>query len=379
MQSQALPRLHFIDVLRAFAILMMLQGHFIDATLAPEFRDSGHYWFASWEFMRGLTAPVFFTVTGLVFTYLLLGDTRPPAENTRWKKGIKRGFTLIGLGYLLKLNVKMLLGGYLPAWALTTDVLQCIGIALLLIAALFWLVKGNKVLLSASFLTVATLVILFNPSRLAMDTSELPLMVQHYLTNKTGSTFTPLPWVAFSCFGALLGSFLRWRPSMAFGHFLPIGLLVLGLSFHFFSSRWLMELFYLTDWQNFKDLAYSNMLLMRGGQTMALIGVFMWGIGRLKAVPPLLTTVGSETLTIYCGHYVLLYGSFSGLGLVHLFRDSLTPFMAITGAALLILFFVASMKYLPAIRAYQSTKMAALKTTVLGSFPVRILRRLVVK
>ena len=32
-------RLYFIDAVRAFAILMMLQGHFIDTLLAPIYRD----------------------------------------------------------------------------------------------------------------------------------------------------------------------------------------------------------------------------------------------------------------------------------------------------------------------------------------------------
>jgi len=32
-------RLYFIDAVRAFAILMMLQGHFIDTLLAPVYKD----------------------------------------------------------------------------------------------------------------------------------------------------------------------------------------------------------------------------------------------------------------------------------------------------------------------------------------------------
>ncbi|HRF38137.1 MAG TPA: heparan-alpha-glucosaminide N-acetyltransferase domain-containing protein, partial [Saprospiraceae bacterium] len=98
-------RLHFLDALRAFAILMMLQGHFVDTLLAPEYRDLNSPIFNAWTFMRGLTAPVFFTVTGIVFVFLLLKENKPLKEHVRVRKGIRRAFFLLALGYLLKWNV----------------------------------------------------------------------------------------------------------------------------------------------------------------------------------------------------------------------------------------------------------------------------------
>ena len=98
--SSAKDRLQFIDAIRAYAILMMLQGHFVDTMLAYRFRDLENALYSTWFFMRGMTAPIFFTVTGLVFTFLLLRDGRPIKENERIRKGIRRGFFLIFLGYL---------------------------------------------------------------------------------------------------------------------------------------------------------------------------------------------------------------------------------------------------------------------------------------
>ena len=57
-------RLYFIDAVRAFAILMMLQGHFIDSLLAPEHRDMSYVAFRIWSYFRGITAPTFFTISG---------------------------------------------------------------------------------------------------------------------------------------------------------------------------------------------------------------------------------------------------------------------------------------------------------------------------
>ena len=43
-------RLYFIDAVRAFAILMMLQGHFIDTLLAPEFRSDDFIAYRIWSY-----------------------------------------------------------------------------------------------------------------------------------------------------------------------------------------------------------------------------------------------------------------------------------------------------------------------------------------
>ena len=67
-----IKRLYFIDAIRAFAILMMLQGHFIDTLLAIEYRDPDNIAYSTWLYFRGITAPVFFTISGLIFTYLLI-------------------------------------------------------------------------------------------------------------------------------------------------------------------------------------------------------------------------------------------------------------------------------------------------------------------
>jgi len=67
-----IKRLYFIDTIRAFAILMMLQGHFIDTLLAIEYRDPDNIDYSTWLYFRGIIAPVFFTISGLIFTYLLI-------------------------------------------------------------------------------------------------------------------------------------------------------------------------------------------------------------------------------------------------------------------------------------------------------------------
>jgi surface polysaccharide O-acyltransferase-like enzyme len=69
--SHARPRLKFIDMARSFAILLMLEGHFTGAALADQYRSSEYWLYNVWHNLHGLTSPLFFTVTGLIFVYLL--------------------------------------------------------------------------------------------------------------------------------------------------------------------------------------------------------------------------------------------------------------------------------------------------------------------
>jgi hypothetical protein len=43
---------------RSIAILLMLEGHFIDETLVMEVRDTSNTAYFAWQFMRHFTAPI---------------------------------------------------------------------------------------------------------------------------------------------------------------------------------------------------------------------------------------------------------------------------------------------------------------------------------
>ena len=52
-------RIIFLDILRAFAVVNMIQGHTVDVTLAPYYRNSESLFYFIWNFNRGITAPIF--------------------------------------------------------------------------------------------------------------------------------------------------------------------------------------------------------------------------------------------------------------------------------------------------------------------------------
>ena len=141
-------RLYFIDAVRAFAILMMLQGHFIDTLLDVSYRDQTNTLFRCWEYFRGITAPTFFTISGLIFSYLLIKAKQNGDVKKRMRKGLFRGLMLIGIGYLLRVPLFEWLIGEFNNYFLIIDVLQCIGLALIGIVIVYKLTLKKTLLFS---------------------------------------------------------------------------------------------------------------------------------------------------------------------------------------------------------------------------------------
>lgn len=327
-------RIVFIDILRAYAILMMLQGHFVDTLLAESYRRPDSTLYYLWSFMRGMTAPIFFTVTGLVFVFLLLRDGRPVAENPRVVKGLRRGLYLLGVGYLLKLNLPGLLTGQIFPWFWAVDVLHVIGIALIALISVVALREWFGGSLGGWMLFAGAATFFMDPYFTETSWENLPRFLAHYFTTDYGSNFTMVPWVGYAFFGGVLGYVLNRQPRWAFSHWLPVLLMAFGWTLHLGSHRMLVNLYQLTGWENLPVLFNNNYLFWRLGHVLMVLSLFMWVIPRLKFVPPLLSKVGGETLTVYGVHYVLLYGTWLGLGLSQLIGyRSLDPVTTAVGAA----------------------------------------------
>ncbi len=327
-------RLYFIDAMRAWAILMMLQGHFIDGLLDPAFRDPENPVFATWKYFRGITAPVFFTVSGFIFTFLLIRVPRQGLENPRIRKGVNRGLQLIGIGYLLRTNFLGLLKGVIYPSFYLVDVLHCIGLALLLIIGIYLVSERfGKGVLPLLLLLTGLGLFLFEPVYKTWDYSALPQLLANYFTKANGSVFTIVPWVGYAAIGGFLATaFHRYREVKhlylkSIGLTLLAGTLLLWQSSPFFS--WLGQQ---TGMQLFTDIVSNNYLFIRLGDVMLVFSVFI--ILRSLMNQPVFLRIGQNTLSIYVIHFIILYGSFTGMGLYRFLHHSLVPAIAIPGALL---------------------------------------------
>ncbi|TCK69405.1 uncharacterized protein DUF1624 [Winogradskyella wandonensis] len=326
-------RLYFIDAVRAFAILMMLQGHFIDTLLAPEYKDMSKIAYKVWSYFRGITAPTFFTISGLIFTYLLLKAKKKGTEKQRIRKGLNRGLMLIGIGYLLRAPFLSWLSGQFNTYFLVTDVLQIIGLSLIIVIVLYIICLKNNIIFSFVTLLLGCLIFVSEPLYRTLQLQNVPVIFSNYLTKSNGSVFTIIPWFGYMAFGAYIAtSFYRHLEKP---NFKPVTLSVFFIVGYFLIEWSSYALFYLNKWtgiQLFLDSANYNYLFSRLGNVFIYFAIF-YGLERYLK-PPLLLKIGQKTLSIYVIHFVIIYGSFTGIGLSQLIGKTLTPWQAVIGAAL---------------------------------------------
>lgn len=325
-------RLFFIDAIRAWAILMMLQGHFVDGLLDMAFRDASNPIFAIWKYFRGITAPVFFTVSGFIFTYLLVKGDKQGLKNPRVKKGIKRGLELLFIGYLLRMDLFGLLQGELYASFYLVDVLHCIGLSLLGIIGIYLISqKYKKSFFSLILLGTTLTLFIFEPLYITWGFTFLPNSFANYLTMTNGSVFTIFPWFGYAAFGGFVSLLFTEFKNFKYLYPTAIALSIIGgIGLIFGSSYLFLSLAGTTGMQLFADIFFNNYLFIRLGDVLLVFAVFMLLRSLLKNATVL--KIGQSTLSIYIVHFIILYGSFTGLGLYRFLHHSLTPTLAISGA-----------------------------------------------
>ncbi|MDC0571578.1 DUF1624 domain-containing protein [Flavobacteriaceae bacterium] len=326
-------RLYFIDAVRAFAILMMLQGHFIDTLLAVDFRDTSNLAFQIWQYFRGITAPVFFTISGLIFTYLLIKANANGTSNERIKKGIVRGLMLIGIGYALRIPVFRWFSGNFDTYFLVIDVLQCIGLSLILIIFFYKFVQRKVLVFSVLMFCLGGVIFITEPLYRTYTAENIPLFFANYLTKYNGSIFTIVPWFGYMTYGAFIATlFYSYINSPKFKSIIIFVFLILGL-FLVNGSTWMFQNIYLwTDIRLISDVANFNYLFIRLGNVLVIFGIFYAFERFLKQT--LILKIGQKTLSIYVIHFIVLYGSFTGIGLNRILGKNLNPTEVILGALL---------------------------------------------
>ncbi|WP_116772311.1 heparan-alpha-glucosaminide N-acetyltransferase domain-containing protein [Maribacter litoralis] len=332
--SNSKSRLFFLDAIRAWAILMMLQGHFIDGLLGNAFRDNSNILFSTWKYFRGITAPVFFTVSGFIFTFLLIKSPQTGWSNPRVKKGIKRGLELLVIAYLLRMNIFGLFKGEIYDSFYLVDVLHCIGLSLLFIIGFYILTFAKQKWIFPTILASTTLLLfIFEPIYKTMGFEFLPQAIANYLTKANGSVFTIIPWLGYATIGSFMSVvFSKFQNSKNLYYYIVPAYIAIGLILVFFSSDFFMSIYEITGIQLFQSIFSNNYLFIRLGDVFIVFSIFI--MLRKFLMNATWLKIGQSTLSIYIIHFVVLYGSFTGVGLYRFFNHSLNPYYVIPGAIL---------------------------------------------
>jgi len=335
-------RLYFIDIARSIAILLMLEGHFVDNGLMDVYRDTNNDIYNAWLFVRGFTSPIFLTITGIVFTYLLVGNNHLEYfKNNRIKKGYKRVVELLFWGYLVQVYA--------------FHVLQCIGIGILTILILYGIYKAVKIIplwvyfFFAGTIIFSSYIVISSWPKEYYWPESAPIFIQNMFQGKY-SIFPILPRMGYTMYGAMIGVILYTYKSKVKEWSFILSVFLIGAFLYFFLKDILLILdgisahpiyhLYKVDWL-YECLGMVLIILS------ILIAIEKF-IGEIK--PNLFLKIGQNTLTIYILHMVLLYGSITGFGINRVIHKNLTPWQILPATICFILFFVILIYYLDEIK-----------------------------
>lgn len=339
-------RLRFIDLARSVAILMMLQGHFIDVTLADAYRHSGLHTF--WQHFRGLAAPMFFASTGLIFVYLLSGNTGPSFLSLpRVRKGFLRSLELFFWGYLLQINLLRLPDYFRDGpdhWLGAFHVLQCIATGILLLIGVYSIARLiPKIPLPFWYIAAGLGLAVFDAYLINLPKGiGFPDGAPEFIRNAFRgpvSIFPVTPWLVFTLYGGAIGAWVRMNPEQV----LKSGPLLIACGFAvkysgIFIDRWIGAFYGIISGR--PSVLSEHWVHDRAGEILTVLGILIFIDHRFKLRESWLLKVGRNTLPIYIAHVVLLYNGFFGIGLKTCCEKAFGPWQAAGGALVFMTGFV---------------------------------------
>lgn len=330
-----MKRVVFIDLVRAFAILSMIQGHLISGVLAGVYQNPDNPVYSAWNFNRGLTAPVFFFISGLIFTYLLFKNHNHFQDNNRIKKGLKRGLKLIIIGYILQFNVSFVTDlTYFRFLEFQTmfmsHVLHCIGFGLFFIIGLYFIYDKLKIPFWFLAMIFSFGIFLLEPFSAGFSWIHLfPLPVATYFNKDFSSIFPLIPWLGFVSWGSLMGYLIYKFPSIVSNKFTPFILTGFAIFFKHYRYDAYKSIYMLTKSETINSLMHYDYTFYHMPHVLIVISIFMFVANYVKNMPKPILKIGQNTLYIYVVHVLILYGSTFYPGLVPRFKRMLNPMESI--------------------------------------------------
>ena len=158
-------RISAFDLARFLAMLMMMQGHTVFALASPEMVDATIFPWNVWDFMRGITAPVFLFISGASYVFANKRQADGILPQTTVKRRIKLAISLIVLSYLMHFPVERIydlafLDPKLWENFFRVNILQVIGVSLVLVTLAFAQTKDDKSVGILSFFIGAFILII---------------------------------------------------------------------------------------------------------------------------------------------------------------------------------------------------------------------------
>jgi hypothetical protein len=353
----------------------MLEGHFTGAALANEYRKDDYLLYKIWHNIHGLTSPLFFTVTGVIFVYLLsVNNTLSYFHNSRVKKGFKRVLELLFWGYFIQLSLWSIIQSFYYGskfhleWFYAFHVLQSIGIGIFFLLVIYGLFKWiNKGALHWYYLVSGLLLFVGYSSMknyIQLDEQAIaeglqkgpkyfphnaPAFIQNMFYGKF-SDFSFLRYSGYTILGGMLGSIIRTYENKTKEWWFGTTFLVAGIIISIFIQPIFRNIDNFTEWIGITEKGFYELnatAFIRYGQVVSVLGIFMLIDKYVDVKAKLYLKLGQNTLPIYVVHVIILYGGIFGIGLKPLvFDENLGPWIAAGISAIAILFFTLMVHYI---------------------------------
>jgi uncharacterized membrane protein len=311
-------RLAFIDLLRGWAVIVMIETHVVNATIQKSIAEAP--WFEVINFINGLVAPTFLFASGMAFAV----TTRRKREaylsfGTPLLKQLWRLLFILIIAYILhlpKFNLKAMLEGLTERQVLVflqADVLHCIAVTLLFLQVVLFVVRTEKLLYRVGA-AMGVVILFVTPFMWGVDwLTVMPAPLAAYLNGLHFSLFPLFPWMAFILAGTIAGhafSLSQDAPVPEGGPAFPIrrfayagGALIL-LSFVLMPLAWVYPTY---DYWRYSP---AFVLLRLGIVLVFAAGAMAFELKKGVSPGSLVTLVGRESLLIYTVHLMLIYGDY---------------------------------------------------------------------
>jgi uncharacterized membrane protein len=304
----AAQRLPYLDWVRGVAAVVMLQGHVFQSFLRNDLREGGAYLIS--QFAGGMPPAIFLFLLGVTFAFLMDSQQKKGIGAAgRWRASLKRSGYLFAVAFAFRLQLWAFSIDKSP-WTdlFRVDVLNCMGLALLVLSAMSVFRTEERVRLCA-ILGVA--IAAASPLISGLDWSGVPAVLRNYLIPDR-AFFGFFPWAAFVAFGMSAGSILRLlRPEDVASAMQWFGWGGLSLAFGAYSiSNMSLSIYSNSDfWLNSPAL----ILIKLGAILIFIAFAWLWNLRTSTQDWSWIRQFGFTSLLVYWVHVELIYGRWFGV------------------------------------------------------------------
>ncbi len=299
-------RLTYLDWVRGLAVLIMLQGHVLDAWVRPQDRSGEWFWLS--QFLGGLPAPIFLFLVGVSLA-LVLDRMRAKGASARdlATKILRRGGRILLLAYLFRIEQVLV---WYPAsrWSdiWRVDTLNCIAVCTLIVGFLSIAFRSRRTNIAVMAAGTAASVFV---TPWIYPLKGLPSLILSYVNGGGhGWYFSFFPWAAFTLAGITFGYLLlEAKEKIGEAEFFKR---VAGAGVGIYAIGAAMNLTTIFEYGYFDySLTSPHFFFVRLGWILLILyGSYLWCVRRQAGQWSPVITLGQASLLVYWLHIEVVYG-----------------------------------------------------------------------